>query len=772
MDERLSHSNFHAARALSTRTLPLISAAHHRALQLILATEANDVLLTPLQRRNARTLQQHYHKQYIETCLHSNKDKDKCNDNVSNKDTACVSNGGRSMEAPVIASGNTSVVDRVRLRVDKSLERKRTLRGFVSAISPDKSTMSDYALCLKDLAALSCEPELDLLPVPETIESLKLRSELYNAQAQAEAETAEVADIAGASTSTQMDSSKKGISSTAKGSASNSPTQYDSPPFYQSPSTRVQDKDHTTPRRPPLLPSNDNEISMTNERITHGGRSTSGSNRSQSTAAPSMHPQFGPQQTRQKYATYEEDEEEDDRIDAAPALDYKPTTYSYNGQDRSNKKRARVEGVEGSEENSRQPAKFITAKEQMVIEDQKQEQKRANHYMNHTGFVPPMNNLYSNTHTSNSGYGTANSVSTGGGASTSNTPSTLKSKMVGTKRLKFKPPINRSNSAENNDDSEKMGATKSANKMDQADERLKNIDQKMIEAIKNEIMESLPVVTWDDISGLDHAKKSIKETITWPMLRPDIFTGLRRPPKGLLLFGPPGTGKTMIGKCIASQSKATFFSISSSSLTSKWVGDGEKMVRALFAVARCHQPAVIFMDEIDSLLSQRSDGEVEASRRIKTEFLVQFDGVGVGGEEDRILIIGATNRPQEIDEAARRRFQKRLYIPLPESQGRHGLMMKLLEKQSHDLTSEQILDICERTAGYSGSDMTGLCREAALGPIRAIQGDILEIGLDALRPISHGDFVEALSQVRASVSDKDLEHYRQWDTQFGSMAKG
>ncbi|KAF9371969.1 hypothetical protein BGX21_004945, partial [Mortierella sp. AD011] len=607
--------------------------------------------------------------------------------------------------------------------------------------------MSDYALCLKDLAALSCEPELDLLPTPETIESLKLKSELYNAQAQAEAETVEVTDIAGTSTSAQMDTNSKDVTSTVKDSASNSSVQCDSPPFYQSPSTKVQDKSHTTPSRPPPPPSNDNEISMTDENIRRGGRSVSGSNRSQLTTTPSMHPPFVPQQTRQKYVAYE-DEEEDDRIDVAPVLGYKPITYSHNGHDRANKKRARVEGMDGPEENNRQPAKFITAKEQMVIDEQKQEQKRANHYMNHTGFVPPTNNFYSNTQGNNSGYGMANCVSTNG---TSNTPSTLKSKLAGTKRLKFKPPINRSNSAENNDDAEKMSATKPTNKMDQADERLKNIDQKMIEAIKNEIMESLPVVKWDDISGLEHAKKSLMETITWPMLRPDIFTGLRRPPKGLLLFGPPGTGKTMIGKCIASQSKATFFSISSSSLTSKWVGDGEKMVRALFAVARCHQPAVIFMDEIDSLLSQRSDGEVEASRRIKTEFLVQFDGVGVGGEEDRILIIGATNRPQEIDEAARRRFQKRLYIPLPEIQGRHGLMMKLLEKQSHDLTNEQILDICERTAGYSGSDMTGLCREAALGPIRAIQGDILEIGVDALRAINHGDFVDALSQVRASV---------------------
>lgn len=284
-------------------------------------------------------------------------------------------------------------------------------------------------------------------------------------------------------------------------------------------------------------------------------------------------------------------------------------------------------------------------------------------------------------------------------------------------------------------------------------------------------MESYPVVTWDDISGLKHAKGTIREAVILPIMRPDIFTGLRRPPKGLLLFGPPGTGKTLIGKCIASQAKATFFSISSSSLTSKWVGDGEKMVRALFAVARCHQPAVIFMDEIDSLLTQRTDGEVEASRRIKTEFLVQFDGVGVGGDEDRILIVGATNRPQEIDEAARRRFQKRLYIPLPEAEGRQGMITNLLKGQDHDMTEEQIIDICERTKGYSGSDMNGLCREAALGPVRSIQGDILEIGLDALRPIQHKDFVDALSQVRASVSDRDLEMYRTWDAEYGSMDK-
>lgn len=147
--------------------------------------------------------------------------------------------------------------------------------------------------------------------------------------------------------------------------------------------------------------------------------------------------------------------------------------------------------------------------------------------------------------------------------------------------------------------------------------QFKNIEPHLIEAIKNEIMDTGETVTWDDISGLVRAKEIIKETVVMPQLRPDLFTGIRRPVKGILLFGPPGTGKTLIGKCIASQSNSRFFSISASTLNSKWIGEGEKMVRALFSVAVALQPSVVFIDEIDSLLSQRSDTEHESSRRLK-----------------------------------------------------------------------------------------------------------------------------------------------------------
>jgi SpoVK/Ycf46/Vps4 family AAA+-type ATPase len=154
------------------------------------------------------------------------------------------------------------------------------------------------------------------------------------------------------------------------------------------------------------------------------------------------------------------------------------------------------------------------------------------------------------------------------------------------------------------------------------DERYKNLDPKMVEMIENEIMERQLDITWDDIAGLEFAKKTINEIIIWPTLRPDIFTGIRAPPRGIMFFGPPGTGKTLLGKAIASQSKSTFLSISASTLTSKWVGEGEKMVRTMFAIAAIHQPSVVFIDEIDSLLSARNDADQEGSRRIKTEFLV------------------------------------------------------------------------------------------------------------------------------------------------------
>ncbi|XP_009503160.2 fidgetin-like protein 1 [Phalacrocorax carbo] len=332
---------------------------------------------------------------------------------------------------------------------------------------------------------------------------------------------------------------------------------------------------------------------------------------------------------------------------------------------------------------------------------------------------------------------------------------------------KFVPPVPKQDGNENGEAQCKPHARGPADPPPLVDERLRNIEPKMVELIMHEIMDHGPPVSWDDIAGVEFAKATIKEIVVWPMLRPDIFTGLRGPPKGILLFGPPGTGKTLIGKCIACQSGATFFSISASSLTSKWVGEGEKMVRALFAVARCQQPAVIFIDEIDSLLSQRGDGEHESSRRIKTEFLVQLDGAATSSE-DRILVVGATNRPQEIDEAARRRLVKRLYIPLPEASARKQIVTRLMSKEHCSLSEGELDVIVKKSNGFSGADMAQLCREASLGPIRSLQAtDIATIAPEQVRPIAFLDFESAFRTVRPSVSSKDLELYETWNQTFG-----
>eukprot|EP00299_Pterocystis_sp_00344_P011387 c5304_g1_i1.p1 GENE.c5304_g1_i1~~c5304_g1_i1.p1 ORF type:complete len:520 (-),score=127.39 c5304_g1_i1:115-1644(-) len=294
------------------------------------------------------------------------------------------------------------------------------------------------------------------------------------------------------------------------------------------------------------------------------------------------------------------------------------------------------------------------------------------------------------------------------------------------------------------------------------------VDREMIERIMTEIVDRNPGVGWDDIAGLTAAKQAIQEIIILPSLRPDVFTGIRAPPKGVLLYGPPGTGKTMLAKAIASESKMTFFNISASSLMSKWVGEGEKMVRALFAVARHLQPAVIFVDEIDSLLSQRRDNENDAARRVKTEFLVQFDGVRAASD-DRILVLGATNTPWTLDEAARRRLVKRIYIPLPNAAARTALIQNLLKDQKIALLDKDMKKLVNITDGYSGSDLKALCSEAAMQPIRELGTNLVSTPIDSVRSIVFEDFKIALQVIRPSVSPQHMIDYDRWSQQFGTI---
>lgn len=240
---------------------------------------------------------------------------------------------------------------------------------------------------------------------------------------------------------------------------------------------------------------------------------------------------------------------------------------------------------------------------------------------------------------------------------------------------------------------------------------VKGVEPKLVQTIMDEIIEGGQKVEFNDVAGNETSKQALKEMVILPAVRPELFTGLRTPARGLLLFGPPGNGKTLLARAVATECAATFFSISAASLTSKYVGDGEKMVRALFAVARELQPAIIFIDEIDSLLSERSQSEHEASRRLKTEFLIQFDGLPTGNSEiERIVVMAATNRPYDLDEAALRRFPKRVYVTLPDFDTRISLLSSLLQKQNSPLSADELKSLARLTDGYSGSDLTALAR--------------------------------------------------------------
>jgi vacuolar protein-sorting-associated protein 4 len=272
---------------------------------------------------------------------------------------------------------------------------------------------------------------------------------------------------------------------------------------------------------------------------------------------------------------------------------------------------------------------------------------------------------------------------------------------------------------------------------------------------------------------------------------------MRTPWKGILLYGPPGTGKTFLAKACATEADATFFSVSSADITSKYVGESEKLIKTLFSMARSKKPAIIFIDEIDSLLSARSDNENEATRRVKTEFLVQMQGVG--NDDTGILVLGATNIPWGLDSAVRRRFEKRIYIPLPDYPAREALLRKQLTKTPNVLQEGDVDELAQATNGYSCADLNILIRDASYEPLRKAQNAIkfkeiskLPNGKPiyqpcepsdpmgekmrmfdipgeqlTLPPISLDDFYKALHKTKPSVSQDDLYKQEEFTKSFG-----
>ncbi|KAG8384963.1 hypothetical protein BUALT_Bualt04G0172800 [Buddleja alternifolia] len=281
-------------------------------------------------------------------------------------------------------------------------------------------------------------------------------------------------------------------------------------------------------------------------------------------------------------------------------------------------------------------------------------------------------------------------------------------------------------------------------------------------------------VKFDDIGALDNIKDALKELVMLPLQMPELFSKgqLRKPCRGILLFGPPGTGKTMLAKAVASESGANFLNISMSSITSKWVGDSEKFVKAIFSLASKLAPSVVFIDEVDSLFGKRRDQEHEITRKIKNEFMLNWDGLRTKDTE-RVLVLAATNRPFDLDEAVIRRMPRRFMVNLPDVPNRSKIIKVILAKE--DLANDVDFDgIAHMTDGFSGSDLKNLCVAAAYRPLREIleKGKHKSLGEKRvdIRPLNMLDFKYASDQVRASVSNnsRSMVELLQWNELYGT----
>lgn len=309
-------------------------------------------------------------------------------------------------------------------------------------------------------------------------------------------------------------------------------------------------------------------------------------------------------------------------------------------------------------------------------------------------------------------------------------------------------------------------------------------------------------LTWDDVAGLEPVKAALNEAVVLPRKFPQLFKGKRIPSRGILMYGPPGTGKTHIAKTLASMADMKFFSVSASTLVSKYVGEGEKMVKELFKLASENKPSIIFIDEIDSILSKRSDTEHESSRRLKTEFFIRMQEViEAEGDEHSVLVLAATNRPWDLDTAGLRRFGKRIYVPEPDITAREKLLEINLKGEKTMLREETLHRIAEKTEGYSGADMATIARDALMVPVRealsaeyfcpiggnpenpetfiyapctqdfpgAEKMTLFELPQNSIfiPPVTEDHLEKALENVKSSVSPEEIERFVAWGREYG-----
>ncbi|CAF1415943.1 unnamed protein product, partial [Didymodactylos carnosus] len=309
---------------------------------------------------------------------------------------------------------------------------------------------------------------------------------------------------------------------------------------------------------------------------------------------------------------------------------------------------------------------------------------------------------------------------------------------------------------------------------DEVDPEKKKMAQKFAGSIVSETK-----VSFHDVVGLDQAKEALKEAVILPIKFPRLFTGSRKSWAGILLYGPRGTGKSYLAKATATECKSTFISVSSADLLSKWLGESEKSVRYVFELAREKQPAIVFIDEIDALCSTRTDNESESARRIKTEFLVQMEGVR---NNQGVLILAATNIPWGLDSAIRRQFEKRIYIPLPDQAARRSMFkLHLGPNAQHTLTENDWTILSQKSENYSGADIAVVVKNpqrggseflwAACSPgdPQAIELTLDEIKADELYepPVTMGEMLAALSTKKATVGAADLSQHQKFTEEYG-----
>jgi len=277
-----------------------------------------------------------------------------------------------------------------------------------------------------------------------------------------------------------------------------------------------------------------------------------------------------------------------------------------------------------------------------------------------------------------------------------------------------------------------------------------------------------PITTWDDIGGLEQAKNEIKETIILPFIhnKPDFV----RSSKTILFYGPPGTGKTMLAKASSNVLSATFFEARLSSILSKYFGESSKLVSILFRRAREMQPSLIFTDELDSIAFSRGADMNEATRRVLSQLLTEIDGFNTS-QKDKVIIIGATNKPWDLDEAVISRFQKKIYVPLPDEVARTSIFNINLTGAQLDF---DIKELARRSHAYSGRDISAVCQEAIMLMINEQNpglGDLTthSLGTYSLkyRKLRLSDFEHAFGKVKSSVDSTKLSKYDEWKNEFG-----